>query len=90
MSAATENHFDSSCGPAATVDYVFAWSAPNNSCVTIDTSVGELDTILSIWDACPIDGGQEVTGNDEAATIPTSKVTFFAESGTKYYIGLEA
>ena len=91
LSSATVDNFQASCSTQGTNDYVIAWEAPSSGCATIDTLSGTMDTILTIFDDCPSNGGTELACNDDySSSIFESEINHDVVAGTTYYIGLDA
>ena len=61
----------------------FAYTAPCNTSVTVNTNGSNFDTGLGLFDAC---GGTELQCDDDGGTGLQSEITFTATMGTTYYI----
>jgi hypothetical protein len=70
----------------------FHWTAPNSGPTTIDTCVGEIDSILAVYTGSQLNSLTRVAdnNNDPACTsdIYGSKVSFEAVAGTTYDIAV--
>ena len=72
---------------------VVAWTAPSDGCATIDTENSSIDTILAVFDDCPLNGGSEIACDDdggEGSLNFSSKFQLDVIAGTEYYIGVDS
>ncbi len=81
---------EASCQPDSNNDIWFFYAATCNAPVFVSTTGSALvpsnDTVLSILDACPDDGGVEIACDDDSGVDLQSALTFMAVSGQEYFI----
>ena len=79
----------SSCGTNDSRDVWFVYAATCFGSVTVSTcGMANFNTTISIWNACPTGGIQQVCNDDGPGCGLTSTVTFAAFPGTSYWIRL--
>lgn len=71
----------------------YRWTAPNTGPTSIDTCVGEIDSILAVYTGSALDALTRVTDNNndaacEEANVWGSRVSFEAVGGTSYFIAV--
>jgi hypothetical protein len=71
----------------------FRWTAPNSGPTTINTCIGEIDSILAVYTGSALDALTRVTDNNNDPACAThdeygSKVSFEAVGGTTYDIAV--
>ena len=91
LSQAPVDNFQASCSTEGGNDLVVSWEATDSGCATFTTVNGSMDTILTLFDACPDVGGVEVACNDDySASIYTSEISYDVVAGDVYYIGIDS
>ena len=91
LTQAPLDNFQASCSAEGGNDLVVAWSATDSGCATFSTESGTMDTILTVFDACPDAGGVEMACNDDfASSIYTSEIQYDVMAGDTYYIGIDS
>lgn len=64
----------------------WSWQAPTTGLVSIDTFGSDFDTVLSVWTGTNVASLACRRSCDDADTNGTSRVRFFAEAGSNYYV----
>ena len=91
LTQAPLDNFQASCSAEGGNDLVVAWSSTDTGCATFSTASGTMDTILTVFDACPDAGGVEMACNDDSASsVYTSEIHFDVMAGDVYYIGIDS
>ena len=91
LSQAPLDNFQASCSSEGGNDLVVAWSASDTGCATFSTASGTMDTIVTLFDACPDAGGVEMACNDDyASSVYTSEIQYDVMAGDVYYIGVDS
>lgn len=89
-SAAVIDDTEASCQPDSNNDVWFEYTALCDAPVLVTTTGSVLvpsnDTVLSVLDACPEDGGVEVACDDDGGVDLLSALTFNAIGGETYFI----
>ena len=68
----------------------FAWTAPANGHVSVDTTGSGFDTLLGIYKGAAVSKLGLVASNDDASyAILTSATSFVAKAGTTYHIAVD-
>ncbi len=91
LTQAPTDNFQATCSTEGGNDLVVSWEADTTGCATFSTGSGSMDTILTVFDACPDVGGIEMACNDDESTsLYTSEVQYDVVSGDVYYIGIDS
>ena len=91
LTQAPTDNFQGSCSSEGGNDLVVSWEADTTGCATFSTASGTMDTILTVFDACPDVGGVEIACNDdESSSVYTSAIEYDVVSGDVYYIGIDS
>jgi len=68
----------------------YSWVAPTNGKLTLATAGSSFDTLLAVYTGAAINALKVVASNDDVSrTDKTSKVTYSAIAGTKYWIAVD-
>src|SRR6266567_3334494 len=67
----------------------WAWTAPGNGAVTIDTSGSSFNTMLGVYTGSSVNALTLVASNDDYSTNLWSRVSFVAVGGTVYRIAVD-
>jgi len=88
---------EASCQPDSNGDVWFAYTAPCDGAVFVSSTGSTLapsnDSVLSVYDACPGDGGVEIACDDDSGVGLNAALTFNTTAGVRYLIrvaGFEA
>lgn len=76
-------------GSPATATLWWEWTAPASGTVSVDTNGSSYDTVLGVYTGNAVNALTEVASNDNTATDVTSRLTFTAQAGTTYEIGVD-
>ena len=91
LSQAPIDNFQATCSAEGGNDLVVSWEASDTGCATFSTESGSMDTIMTVFDACPDAGGVEMACNDDfAAAVYTSEIQYDVVAGDVYYIGIDS
>jgi len=89
-STAGPDDAEASCQADSNHDVWFFYTAPCDTTVFASTTGSALlpsnDTVLSVYDACPDNGGVEIACDDDSGVDLQSALTFFALGGQTYFI----
>lgn len=68
----------------------YSWVAPASGKLTVVTTGSNFDTLLGVYTGSAVNALRAVASNDDVSTTDrTSKVTFSATAGTKYWIAVD-
>lgn len=81
---------EASCQPDSNHDVWFTYTADCNGAVFISTTGSNLlpinDAVLSVYDACPSQGGSEIACDDDSGVGLNAALVFNTIQGATYYI----
>lgn len=67
----------------------YRWTAPANGIWTFDTQGSSFDTLLGVYTGSTVAALTEVGSNDNSPGNTWSSVTFYANSGTTYWLAID-
>lgn len=76
-------------GAPATSTLWWEWTAPASGTVSVDTNGSAYDTVLGVYTGSAVSALTPVASNDNAGGGVTSRVTFTAQAGATYEIGVD-
>ena len=80
----------SHAGQAGGKSIWYSWVAPAAGKLTLATAGSSFDTLLGVYTGSAVNSLKAIASNDDVSSIDrTSKVTFSAVSGTKYWIAID-